>query len=104
MVFLPFKKYKYTVIYLQDCNILRALKLHRPAYACRKCISIKCFTKIKLFKIKLFLFNRNNVKEYQLPLNFLIQQSAVLPMELKGMTLDHDFCVVVGKQCRTENS
>ena len=25
-------------------------------------------------------------------------------MELKGMTLDHDFYVVVGKQCRTENA
>ena len=25
-------------------------------------------------------------------------------MELKGMTLIHDFYVVVGKQCRTENA
>ena len=25
-------------------------------------------------------------------------------MELKGMTLDHDFYAVVGKQCRTENA
>ena len=25
-------------------------------------------------------------------------------IELKGMTLDHDFYVVVGKQCRTENA
>ena len=25
-------------------------------------------------------------------------------MELKAMTLDHDFYVVVGKQCRTENA
>ena len=25
-------------------------------------------------------------------------------MELKGMTLDHDFYVVVGKQCCTENA
>ena len=25
-------------------------------------------------------------------------------MELKGMTLGHDFYVVVGKQCRTENA
>ena len=29
---------------------------------------------------------------------------APLAMELKGMTLDHDFYVVVGKQCRTENA
>ena len=25
-------------------------------------------------------------------------------MDLKGMTLDHDFYVVVGKQCRTETN
>ena len=25
-------------------------------------------------------------------------------MEQKGMTFDHDFYVVVGKQCRTENA
>ena len=25
-------------------------------------------------------------------------------MELKGMTFDHDFYNVVGKQCRTENA
>ena len=27
-----------------------------------------------------------------------------LLMEQKGMTFDHDFYVVVGKQCRTENA
>ena len=26
-----------------------------------------------------------------------------IQMEQKGMTFDHDFYVVVGKQCRTEN-
>ena len=27
-----------------------------------------------------------------------------MTMELKGMTFDHDFYVVVGKQCCTENA
>ena len=34
------------------------------------------------------------------PLEFFLFQM----MELKGMTFDHDFYVVVGKQCRTENA
>ena len=31
-------------------------------------------------------------------------KTKIYGMEQKGMTLDHDFYVVVGKQCRTDNA
>ena len=32
------------------------------------------------------------------------EKQLLYSMEQKGMTFDHDFYVVVGKQCRTENA
>ena len=48
-----------------------------------------------ILKTKFFhTCNSNNIQSY----------TYFESMEEKGMTFDHDFYVVVGKQCRTENA
>ena len=54
-----------------------------------------------LLEVEALLFNKKAYKSIKGQILMLSQY--LEEMEQKGMTFDHNFYAVVGKQCRTEN-